>query len=135
MTMGLKETVRQWLTPREEPWEGTEVPTESIDAAADTKPANGTEKPAEVYGLMRLLRKGFVLIVGLTVVTVGVIMIVTPGPAVVVIPLGLGILATEFLWARRLLNVLRKRLLKSYEQLGGRPAQTDSPETPASPKA
>ena len=48
-----------------------------------------------------------VLIVGSTVVLVGVVMIVTPGPAVVVIPAGLAILATEFVWARRLLHRVR----------------------------
>ncbi len=35
---------------------------------------------------------------------VGVILIVTPGPAVVVIPIGLAILATEYAWARRYLQ-------------------------------
>ena len=34
-------------------------------------------------------------------------MIVLPGPAFVVIPLGLGILAVEFRWARRLLDRVR----------------------------
>ena len=43
-------------------------------------------------------------VVGATGVLIGVIMIFTPGPAVVVIPLGLGILATEFVWARSLLH-------------------------------
>jgi hypothetical protein len=37
-------------------------------------------------------------------------MIVAPGPAVVVIPLGLGILATEFVWARRVLDHAKERL-------------------------
>ena len=36
-------------------------------------------------------------------------MIVLPGPAVVVIPVGLAILATEFVWARRLLDNLKER--------------------------
>jgi tellurite resistance protein TerC len=31
-------------------------------------------------------------------------MIVLPGPAVVVIPIGLAVLGTEFIWARRLLR-------------------------------
>jgi len=52
-------------------------------------------------------RRVVVLIVGSTVVLVGVVMIVTPGPAVVVIPAGLAILATEFVWARRLLHRVR----------------------------
>jgi hypothetical protein len=37
------------------------------------------------------------------VLAIGIAMIVLPGPAIVVIPLGLGILATEFVWARSLL--------------------------------
>lgn len=37
---------------------------------------------------------------GGTVLLIGIAMIVTPGPAILVIPIGLGILATEFAWAR-----------------------------------
>jgi uncharacterized protein (TIGR02611 family) len=44
-----------------------------------------------------------ILVVGVTLVIVGIVMIVAPGPAIVVIPLGLAVLATEFVWARRLL--------------------------------
>lgn len=51
-----------------------------------------------------------VLVVGLTVLLAGIIMIVTPGPAIVVIPLGLTILGTEFVWARRLLLKLKERV-------------------------
>ncbi|MGQ9655467.1 MAG: PGPGW domain-containing protein, partial [Thermodesulfobacteriota bacterium] len=53
---------------------------------------------------VRQLRRVFVAIVGFTVLLIGVAMVVTPGPATLVIPLGLGILATEFLWARRLME-------------------------------
>jgi tellurite resistance protein TerC len=52
-------------------------------------------------------RRIVVLVIGSTVVLIGVAMIVLPGPAVVVIPAGLAILATEFIWARRLLNRLK----------------------------
>lgn len=41
---------------------------------------------------------------GGTVLLVGLAMMVLPGPAVVVIPAGLAILATEFVWARKLLQ-------------------------------
>jgi hypothetical protein len=37
-------------------------------------------------------------------------MIVLPGPAVVVIPIGLGILATEFIWAKRLLHRVKQHI-------------------------
>ncbi len=60
--------------------------------------------------ILRWLRRGIVLLVGLSVVLLGVVMIVTPGPAIVVIPLGLAILATEFLWARRVLRRIRDHL-------------------------
>lgn len=46
-------------------------------------------------------------IIGFTVLGLGVIMIVTPGPAIVVIPVGLAILATEYAWARRYLNKIK----------------------------
>lgn len=47
--------------------------------------------------------------IGGTVLVLGVVMIVLPGPAILVIPLGLGILAAEFAWARRWLERLRER--------------------------
>jgi len=55
----------------------------------------------------RQARRIVVLVVGLTVMLVGVIMIVTPGPAVLVIPLALSILALEFAWARRWLKKMK----------------------------
>lgn len=48
--------------------------------------------------------------VGATVVIIGIVMIVTPGPAFVVIPLGLAILSIEFAWARRWLQHIRQRI-------------------------
>jgi uncharacterized protein (TIGR02611 family) len=48
-----------------------------------------------------------ILVIGGTVVLIGLAMVVLPGPAFVVIPAGLGILATEFVWARRLLYRMR----------------------------
>jgi Putative transmembrane protein (PGPGW) len=46
-------------------------------------------------------------LVGFTVLAVGIAMIVLPGPAIVVIPVGLGILGLEFAWARRWLRRLK----------------------------
>lgn len=47
------------------------------------------------------------IVVGFTALVLGVVMIVTPGPGVVVIGFGLALLAAEFVWARRLLNRLK----------------------------
>jgi hypothetical protein len=43
-------------------------------------------------------------------------MIVLPGPAVLVIPVGLSVLATELVWARRLLNKLKSTFQKGKEK-------------------
>jgi Putative transmembrane protein (PGPGW) len=51
-----------------------------------------------------------VAIVGFTLLFVGVAMLVLPGPAIVIIPVALAILATEFLWARRLMETLKARM-------------------------
>lgn len=59
--------------------------------------------------MLRRARQLVVAVIGGTVVLVGVAMIVLPGPAILVIPLGLAILATEFVWARRLLDRVRGR--------------------------
>jgi uncharacterized protein (TIGR02611 family) len=51
----------------------------------------------------RLFRIGFG-IVGLLVLLGGIVMLVTPGPAFVLIPIGLAMLSLEFVWAERLLE-------------------------------
>lgn len=55
-------------------------------------------------------RRIAIAIVGATVVLLGIVMIVTPGPALIVIPVGLAILAIEFAWARRWLKHLRETI-------------------------
>ena len=58
----------------------------------------------------RRIKRIVIAIIGFTVLLVGVAMMVLPGPAIVVIPLGLAILATEFVWARRLLKRIKDKL-------------------------
>ncbi len=45
------------------------------------------------------------VIAGITVLLAGLAMTVVPGPALIVVPIGLAMLAAEFTWARRLLDV------------------------------
>ena len=52
----------------------------------------------------KFVRLGFI-IVGFTVLLGGIAMLVLPGPALAVIPIGLAILSLEFAWAARLLEV------------------------------
>jgi tellurite resistance protein TerC len=53
-----------------------------------------------------------ITVIGFTILVIGIAMIVLPGPAIVVIPIGLGILATEFVWARRLLTKAKSTFSK-----------------------
>jgi tellurite resistance protein TerC len=57
---------------------------------------------------MRLLRRIGIALAGGTVLLVGIVMIVLPGPAILVIPAGLAILAVEFVWARKVLHKIRE---------------------------
>jgi len=57
----------------------------------------------------RWARRIAVAVVGGTVLLVGFALIVLPGPAFVVIPLGLAILGLEFAWARRWLRKVKDR--------------------------
>ena len=63
------------------------------------------------------VRKSAVILAGGLVLVLGVIMVVTPGPAVVFIPAGLAILATEFRWARRALTRFRWLLRKTLRKV------------------
>jgi len=57
---------------------------------------------------IKVVRRVIVSVVGATVLLIGIALLVLPGPALVVIPLGLAILATEYAWARRWLKKARR---------------------------
>ena len=61
------------------------------------------------HPLLSLTTKVAVAVVGTLVTVVGVVMLVTPGPAFVLIPLGLAILSTEFAFAKRWLQWARRQ--------------------------
>ena len=64
----------------------------------------------------RTARRIAVAILGGTVLLMGVAMLGLPGPAFVVIPLGLAILGVEFAFARRWLRKLRERSVALYDE-------------------
>jgi tellurite resistance protein TerC len=57
----------------------------------------------------RWAKRIVITVVGFTVLLVGMVMIVLPGPAFVVIPVGLGILGLEFAWARLWLRKVKQK--------------------------
>jgi hypothetical protein len=82
---------------------------------------DGSNRRPRLYRVLRLdvlppgMRRFVVGLIGGTVVLLGVVMIVLPGPALLVIPLGLAILGTEFAWARRLVRKARGYLPKGLK--------------------
>lgn len=56
---------------------------------------------------MKRIKRIVVTVVGGTVLALGIALVVLPGPAFIVIPAGLAILAIEFAWARRWLRSAR----------------------------
>jgi len=57
-------------------------------------------------------RKFVVFVIGITVIFFGVLLIFLPGPAILVIPIGLLILSTEFVWAKRFLKSFKSMISK-----------------------
>lgn len=58
----------------------------------------------------KVARRIVVAIVGTTVLLLGLVMVLTPGPAIVFIPAGLAILGLEFAWARYWLRKAREKI-------------------------
>jgi uncharacterized protein (TIGR02611 family) len=64
---------------------------------------------------LRQAKRIIVIVVGFTILLLGIAMIILPGPALLAIPLGLGILATELLWARKLLRTIKNKFQSKKE--------------------
>ena len=57
---------------------------------------------------MEYVKRTAIILAGGAVLAIGLALLVLPGPAFVVIPLGLAILAIELTWARRWLRKVRE---------------------------
>jgi tellurite resistance protein TerC len=63
------------------------------------------------------VKKLIVAVIGFTILVIGIFMIVLPGPAFIVIPLGLAILATEFVWAKKWLDKVKQKFSEQKKKL------------------
>jgi uncharacterized protein (TIGR02611 family) len=64
---------------------------------------------ANVKDLVRLLRRIAVTVAGIVILAVGVVLLVAPGPGLLVIALALAVFAIEYQWARRRLGAVQAR--------------------------
>jgi len=65
---------------------------------------------ALVLQTLKQVKRFIIGVVGFTILLIGVAMVVLPGPAFIVIPIGLGVLATEYVWARSLLKKIKRKI-------------------------
>ena len=91
---------------------------------------------ATIRFVLRNGKRIAVSVVGLVLVLLGLVMLVLPGPGILFLLAGLAVLATEYVWAQRMLNyakqkaeqaknaVLRK---KTDEAPGAEPGSRDIP--------
>jgi uncharacterized protein (TIGR02611 family) len=70
--------------------------------------------------IVRQAYRLIVLVVGLTIVAAGIAMFVLPGPGILVVIAGLAVLATEFVWARLLLQRAKGYAKKAKEKTMGK---------------
>jgi len=79
------------------------------------------------------VRRIFRIVAGFTLLLAGIVMIVTPGPGWLVILLGLGLLAAEFVWARRLMDRIKREGDRLKETVLGKAIATKPVEAPSVP--
>lgn len=61
-----------------------------------------------VFKTLQQTKRFLRILMGFTLLAVGIVLLIGPGPGWLVILLGLGLLAAEFVWARRLLDRMKK---------------------------
>ena len=78
----------------------------------------------------RLAKRIAITVVGFTVLAIGIAMMVLPGPAFIVIPIGLGILGLEFAWARRWLKTVKEKAESVARTVTGSGSSTPPSQEP-----
>ncbi len=79
-------------------------------------------------GTWRVVRRAVLTVVGFTVVLAGIIMLVTPGPGLVALAAGIGILAIEYPIVRRWSRAARVRGKRRWRQWRQRRTRTFASE-------
>ena len=117
---------RRRLNPRDEVWgdEPEEVDASRVVEELQAQPELARRwydhpalVPFKVVGrfIRRSGKRVAVTIAGLAVVLAGAAMLILPGPGILVIIAGLALLATEYVWAQRLLKLARERATQAKD--------------------
>lgn len=98
---------------------GKNASVKNADAGGELRSA--VEETLDEHPSLRAVKKAMVAVIGGTVLLIGVLLLALPGPAFLVIPAGLAILALEFRWAGRWLR-------KAKSMIGGNKARSEAKE-------
>jgi uncharacterized protein (TIGR02611 family) len=87
-----------------------------------------------LYPSYRMAKRIAIGIVGGTILLLGVVMMVTPGPGIPAILVGLGILGIEFAWARIWLKKAKAKAQEMARSIGGKGRAAKDGAGPPAPK-
>lgn len=111
--------------PRTEKWGDEQVELDAAAAVAETGGAEGVA--GESRSLWNFIKRSgkriAVTIGGFGLVILGLILIPLPGPGWVIVFAGLALLATEFVWAERLLHFAKRRVADATDKVMGNKEQ------------
>lgn len=98
----------------------------SVGIVASFVSKNGIRPVADINIMTaRDIKRIFILFLGITILLAGLAMLVLPGPGLIVIPIGLILLAKEFIWARKLLKKLKSSNETVAKILGGKDKENE----------
>ncbi len=83
------------------------------------------------YGSYKVAKRIVIGIVGGTILLLGVVMMITPGPGIPAILVGLGILGGEFAWARHWLRKVKAKAGDVARAITGKGKDDKSPPPPS----
>jgi len=108
------------MSDRPEPQSAFERMDDPLENLAEERARRWYELGRSPNVIVRQAYRLIVLVVGITVVAAGIAMFVLPGPGILVVIAGLAILATEFVWARHLLQRARGYAEKAKDKALGK---------------
>lgn len=66
--------------------------------------------------ILKFFKKAGVLVLGVTIIIIGIILLPLPGPGMLIIAGGLLVLSTEFMWAERHLESMKTAFKEIFDR-------------------
>src|SRR5579863_9751507 len=105
-----------------------------LGCSANAVRASGFGTSLMIVRTVEQVRRAFRIVAGFTLLLAGLVMVITPGPGWLVIFLGLSLLAAEFIWARRLMDRMKRegeRVRDAVWSIGKNVPATSAPDDPS----